>query len=48
MNLLFDFIKNEACNRKIMKIIVNELAVENKLEFLEIPKNHSLFEFEEE
>lgn len=48
MKLLFDFKKNEGCNRKIMKIIVNELAVENKLEFLEIPKNHSLFEFEEE
>ena len=48
IKLLSDFKKNEGCNRKIMKIIVNELAVENKLEFLEIPKNHSLFEFEEE
>ena len=30
-----------------MSFIINELVVENKLEFLDIPNNHSLFEFEE-
>ena len=48
MKLLSDFKKNEGCNKKIMSFIINELVVENKLEFLEIPYNHSLFEFEEE
>ena len=48
MKLLYDFKKNEGCNKKIMSFIINELVVENKLEFLEIPNNHSLFEFEEE
>lgn len=48
MKLLSDFKKNEGCNKKIMSFIINELVVENKLEFLEIPNNHSLFEFEEE
>ena len=48
MKLLYDFKKNEGCNKKIMSFIINELVVENKLEFLDIPKNHSLFEFEEE
>ena len=48
IKLLFDFKKNEGCNKKIMSFIINELVVDNKLEFLEIPNNHSLFEFEEE
>ena len=48
IKLLSDFKKNEGCNKKIMSFIINELVVENKLEFLEIPNNHSLFEFEEE
>jgi hypothetical protein len=48
LKLLSDFKKNEGCNKKIMKFIVNELIVENKLKFIYIPKNHRLFEFEEE
>ena len=39
---------NTKLRKKIMKFIVNELIVENKLKFIYIPKNHRLFEFEEE
>lgn len=48
IKLLSDFKKNEGCNKKIMSFIINELVVENKLDFLDITNNHSLFEFEEE
>lgn len=46
--LLTKFKKNEGCNKKIMKAVVNELENENKLYDLNLNKHKYLFEFEEE
>ena len=46
--LLYNFKKNEGCNKKIMKTVVYELLNKNKLSGLDLNQHKYLFEFEDE
>ena len=46
--LLYNFKKNEGCNKKIMKTVVYELSNKNKLSGLNLNQHKYLFEFEDE